>query len=285
MTAASPPAPTPSRDPADLNGIDAVIQAGRTLAACAGLILPWAVALEVIKAVVLLALVGAYGEEDGGTLAGLTSGLLLATITGLSFRLALDVAAGDRPRGALELWQRTAPALRLFLTVMLIPRFAGWLEARLSIFMLISVVALLITGPALIERRPVDQAIRATWELPKQVERSWLWVVAAFVFVSFSLELIPALADSAVGRKAELSIWISAESAFSTVLTPLWSLTIAFLYVQFRAAAARAETQASDPAALHDPPVDDPALVPVPVGTSSTAVLHQTPGSTEPHSA
>ncbi len=284
MTAASPPAPTPSRDPADLNGIDAVIQAGRTLAACARLLLPWVLALEAIKVVVLLALVGAFGEEDGGTLAGLTSGSCWR-------RSPAVVPACARRRR----WRPTArrpgavaahgPGSSPVPPVILIPRFAAWLTSGIGFFALISVVALLITGPALIERRPVDQAIRATWELPKQVERSWLWVVAAFVFVSFSLELIPALADSAVGRKAELSIWISAESAFSTVLTPLWSLTVAFLYVQFRAAAARTETQASDPAAPHDPPVDDPALVPVPVGTSSTAVLRQTPGSTEPHSA
>lgn len=272
-------------DPREPNGIDAVVRAGRTLLQCAGLLLPWALVLEAIKAAVLLALVGAFGEERGGTLAGLSSGLLLAVITALSFRLALDVHAGNRPASALDLWRRTTPTLPLFLVVVLVPRSAGWLEPSLTIATILAGIALLITGPALIDGRPIQEAIRATWELPQRVQKSWLWVAAAFVFLQFSLELIPALADSTVGRKAELSLWISAESAYSTVLTPLWSLAIGFLYAQLSEAAHLSPQGAASVASPAVPGAEgapSAALVPVPPGTSSTAVLRETDGSTQP---
>lgn len=262
----------------ELNGVDALITAGRTLASHWQLILPWALLLEAIKVVVLLALVDQFGEETGGTIAGLSSGLLLLTITALSTRLALDVAAGRRPDGAIDLMRRTLPTLPLLLAVIYVPRSLAWLDVGPGLFWLIGTVGLLVTGPALIAGLPLQRAVRATWEMPSAVEKSWMWLVAMFVFLAFSLELIPALADSTVGRKAELSLWITTESIYSTVLTPLWSLTIAFFYVQLAAAArtslairkARAEAEALAPAAQDAPPT---GLQPVAPGISSTTVL------------
>ncbi|MBJ7470775.1 MAG: hypothetical protein JHD16_05710, partial [Solirubrobacteraceae bacterium] len=48
----------------------------------------------------------------------------------------------------------------------------------------------------------------------------------------FAVHLIPALADSLVGRSAPLGLWVPVESLISTFITPLVAMTIALWYLQ-----------------------------------------------------
>ncbi len=268
MTAAPAPAPTRS-----LNLIDAIVTAGRLYGAYASTVIGFSLVLQGIKvAAMFLAhlMFGKVGYEFGGQI----TTVLLVINGGVCARLAFDAQAGVPPAGPRALVERSRP----FLSGLVL--LGGFYLLALGALYLVFSAALWATGvdlsydvvimpgfvlvafwaiaaAALVaDALTPDEALRMSWKL---IRPALAFALLFVVFQWFVLRLIPALADSAVGRHAPLAQWWTAEALVSAVISPLLALTTAtfFLALYERRGAAALESIR--------PPVADQPAAPGPV--------------------
>lgn len=225
--------------PARPNPLDAIIGAGRLYASVFTAAFPVFLVLEAIKAAVLLALIAALGEDVGATIGWATSTILLYLVIGIAALVAVDAHRGDPPTTTADLYGRAAPLLpglarcgfaATVVTFVMVFVFIGRFYSMWLAFPMVAVFTVWLcaytspTGDGMTER---DAAERTR----TLAGRAVLPVVALLVFQLFALELVPALADSLVGRKADLSIWVPTESLISALILPIVAMAIANLFV------------------------------------------------------
>ncbi|MDQ8044849.1 MAG: hypothetical protein AAGC46_09740 [Solirubrobacteraceae bacterium] len=242
---------TPPRGAA-MNPIDAVIGAGRLYGQHLAVVLPAFAALQAVKAGILLALIAQFGEKGGGNLGWLTSSILLIAVDVAAARFVVDAHHGDVPRSPIAVIARIVPILPLAVGVGLVSSFVLSILAA-PLHMGVSTQAGAFPAIALLtvwldaRRTKGDPAaefgvaIDTTLSLTGPVIGTAVLLAA---FQLFTVELIPALADSAVGRHAALARWVPVESAVSTFITPIAMMAIAGFYLQLRHPAEPAQPAA-----------------------------------------
>ncbi len=224
MIASSPPAPRAAANP-----IDALVTAGRLYAAHAAVLLPIALFLQALKAATLLGLMDVLGEDVGSLLGRITSTALLWALMGVAALLALDARGGAVGSGG-SLVQRGLALLPKVLLLAFLYTFA--IAAGLALVIVPGLIALvlgLLAMPALIAGNLAPKA--ALKESSRLVQTALLPSILLAALLAFSLELIPALTDSAVGRHAPLGNWLVAEATISAFITPLMALAITAFFI------------------------------------------------------
>lgn len=265
------------------NPIDALLAAARMMAAHGRELLVLSFLLETVKVLLMLALVDVLGYRLGSNVGVAIIAVIVVVSQALGTQLALDVRAGRPPQGIAELIDRTVPmfprylaaAAILWVTIRLLPQvsLAFLLPAMAALWLL------MLAPPATTREATIGDALRTSLRLTS-------WAPAAafglFVFSFFSWELVDALTDSLVGRKAPLELWLTVRGALQVAELPLVSMTIALLYLDLDAAAPRLD----QPATFTRGPGQQPPGAWVPTGPGAGGAAHQPgglPGITPPH--
>lgn len=237
------------------NPIDALITAGRLFAATAAVLLPVILLLQALKAGILLGLIGALGEDIGATIGWLTSSALLSMVVGVAVLVTVDSHAGHPPRSPVALLGEALPFLLAFglaglVGAVLMARFALGYGLPANTAMLFGIGAAGLTPWLVSARRGETPGVTVKASFKHAAELAvlaFIPVAALLVFQQFSVELVPALADSAVGRKAPLDVWVPVESLISSFITPLVAMAIAGLFLDLDAAEAARPAPAPTP--------------------------------------
>lgn len=210
------------------NLIDAIVGAGRVYSGYLWPLLGASLILQVLK---LAAVFAGFELLGGAGIAG--EGKVTATMlilnAGLGARLAFDVQAGHPPDGPLELLRRTAPLIPGLVLVGLLYTAGVFMGALLLV--LPGVVLLVgwgLAAPAKVSGMSVRESLDTSLKLTRKAVGSSLALVA---FAWFIVNLPPALADGAVGRRAEIHTWWMTEALFAIPIAPFVAITAAMLYL------------------------------------------------------
>lgn len=212
------------------NLIDAVIAAARLYRAYLWPLLGASLFLQAAKiGLIFLSfeLVGEPGIAGGGRVGA----VMLVLNGGLAARFLLDVRAGTPPADPLDLLWRTAPLVPGLLWVLVLWSVGVGLGILLFFIPgLVLAVGWVLVVPVRVAQGDISgkQALVASLRLSRHAKGTALFLFLASVFMFM---LIPALADSAVGRQAPIHEWWVAEASIATLLSPLLALTTAVVYV------------------------------------------------------
>lgn len=243
------------------NVIDAIVDAGRVFGAHLGTVLGVSFVLQGLKFAVLASLFTTLGEDHTYIVGAVWALILLTLSSGVFAQLAFDLRIGVPDRGPIDLLRRTLPLLPGLLLVAVMLVFGLTVGFFLLILpgIYLAMRWSLVVPAKVAGKLSASDAFSASWRLTDGVLG---WALLLVAFYAFAIELIPALADSLIGRDAPLTSWLAVEATVSGLVSPMIALTIAMFFIALadqRGAIVGVGDEDSGDAAAPPPPADQPA--------------------------